>query len=114
MAAYSKEGQALIDDAVNCLFNAFDIDRVGRLSFRNLSSGLDILCYTDGAADSEPLRLGGHSEQPPAKTQSTEVLKSGTPARAVKDEPVAMKKTRQSKQEREKLTAKSGSSVMEK
>lgn len=41
---FSREGKILIDDALNCLFNAFDSDRSGRITYRKLCSGLDILC----------------------------------------------------------------------
>jgi hypothetical protein len=41
---FSSEGSILIDDAINCLFNAIDVDRAGRVSYKNLCGGLDILC----------------------------------------------------------------------
>jgi Ca2+-binding EF-hand superfamily protein len=41
---FSPEGQALIDDALLCLFNAFDTNQSGRISYKKLTFGLDILC----------------------------------------------------------------------
>ena len=41
---FSREGKTLIDDAINCLFNAFDTDQTGRITFKKLNAGLDILC----------------------------------------------------------------------
>jgi hypothetical protein len=41
---FSREGKILIDDALNCLFNAFDIDRSGKLSYKKFSQGLGVLC----------------------------------------------------------------------
>ena len=41
----------MIDDALNCLFNAFDTDRAGRITFDKLCAGLDILCEAKGQSD---------------------------------------------------------------
>jgi Ca2+-binding EF-hand superfamily protein len=45
---FSREGKILIDDALNCLFNAFDLDRSGRISYKKLCTGLDLLCDQAG------------------------------------------------------------------
>ena len=47
MQKHSREGKVLVDDALNCLFNSFDSDRSGRISFKKLSQGLDIFCVPD-------------------------------------------------------------------
>ena len=41
---FSREGKILIDDALTCLFNAFDVDRTGRISYKKMIEGLNTLC----------------------------------------------------------------------
>lgn len=41
---FSREGKILIDDALTCLFNAFDVDRSGRISYKKMIEGLSTLC----------------------------------------------------------------------
>lgn len=41
---FSEEGNRLIDDALNCLYNAFNNDNKGSVSYRKLCEGLLILC----------------------------------------------------------------------
>jgi len=122
----------LIDDALNCLFNAFDVDRTGRISYKKLCTGLALL--SEGGSTSGTPTLGGPSfggapggsaqqalEQKlvaqvkkQAQNTSMEQYKSNaSELRAKKEEPVTVTKKRQTKQDREKLTAKSGLSVME-
>lgn len=41
---FSDEGNRLIDDALNCLYNAFNNDNKGSITYRKLCEGLLILC----------------------------------------------------------------------
>lgn len=34
----------MIDDALNCLFNAFDLDRTGKITYKKMCTGLTLLC----------------------------------------------------------------------
>jgi len=54
---FSREGKILIDDALNWLFNSFDNDRTGKISYKKLCTGLDVLCENDkGKIDESPVR----------------------------------------------------------
>ena len=44
---FSKEGNQFIQNAINSIFNSFDTDNSGRLTFSKLERGFDILCDTD-------------------------------------------------------------------
>jgi len=129
VAAFSKEGKVLIDDAINCLFNAFDTDRAGRLSYKKLTTGLDILCYPQVEPEvrdftiepdsinilaKEPAADSVEAKQKEPVPDPNQTLKSDNALkRATKDEPVKVQNKRMSKADREKKTAKSGNSVME-
>ena len=57
---FSREGKIFIDDALNCLFNSFDNDRTGKISYKKLCTGLDILCENNsGRIDESPIRPEG-------------------------------------------------------
>ena len=40
VSRFSHEGRLLVDDALICLFNAFDRERSGRVDFHKFASGL--------------------------------------------------------------------------
>ena len=138
---FSPEGQTLIDDALNCLFNAFDTNQSGRISYKKLNHGLDILCDMEAEsmfergsnvdnmgltnelagmpASAQDLKPEKKEKKPMVKQAlpaANEITKSGgQPDRREKDEPIAFKKKMKvTKEDREKKTAKSSMSVMEK
>ncbi len=51
---FSEEGNKLIDDALNCLYNAFNNDNKGYLSYKKLCEGLMILCEDTGIQVDQP------------------------------------------------------------
>ena len=121
----------MIDDALNCLFNAFDHDRSGRISYKKLCEGLEVLCENHGATTNfdrgseigfgETAQRGqgqsfGNKQKVVAIPPQNEQIRSDNNAnRPEKNEPVAVKPKRETKADRDKKVARSGNmSVMEK
>ena len=140
---FSREGKILIDDAINCLFNAFDARRKGSLNIEDLKNGLKILA--GGSAElpeskgknmkkkvgdelkkklfEQDKKKASSSKTPEKKAgKSVKVAGSGPapsaePAGKGSDETTMVSKgKRLTKEERAKQTAKSGKSdsIMEK
>lgn len=47
----------LIDDALGCLLNAFDVGRTGKISYKQLCVGLDVLCESGGRDEPSPMGM---------------------------------------------------------
>lgn len=60
---FSEEGSRLIDDALNCLYNAFNNDNKGSISYRKLCEGLLILCEDTSTIDAGASNSGPASSQ---------------------------------------------------
>lgn len=68
---FSEEGSRLIDDALNCLYNAFNNDNKGSISYRKLCEGLLILCDDMSAPNAgDQNSVAGSAKQPLRQTAS--------------------------------------------
>ena len=44
---FDRQSQQLLETAIEALFNSFDTNKTGRLSYKNLNVGFDLLCAAE-------------------------------------------------------------------